>query len=148
GERHYRRARDGSGWTWLRHPDACSLRGRSAGEATRARAACVVDPTCRSLGDISRTAAHAAANSRVHRHARASDRRALRRPVPPARSFALSNARYDARMTQIKTPGVRLIMRPGVHPDQVVGKKVPPPPVDSVVRESGLIDEPNASVRL
>jgi predicted acyl esterase len=45
-------------------------------------------------------------------------------------------------------PGFQLIMRPGVHPDRVVGKKVPPPPVHSVVLENGLIIERNASVRL
>ncbi|HEU4625653.1 MAG TPA: CocE/NonD family hydrolase [Steroidobacteraceae bacterium] len=44
--------------------------------------------------------------------------------------------------------GFELIMRPGVHPDRVVGKKVPPPPVHSVVRESDLIIERNAAVRL
>ena len=44
--------------------------------------------------------------------------------------------------------GFELIMRPGVHPDRAVGKKVPPPPVHSVVRESGLLIERNASVRL
>jgi predicted acyl esterase len=51
-------------------------------------------------------------------------------------------------MTQAGNSGFELIMRPGVHPDRVVGKKVPPPPVHSVVRESGLVIERNVSVRL
>ena len=41
-----------------------------------------------------------------------------------------------------------LIMREGVDPQLVVGKKAPPPPVYSVGRESGLIIERNATVRL
>src|SRR6185503_15572166 len=44
--------------------------------------------------------------------------------------------------------GFEVIMRPGVHPDRVVGKKAPPPPVHSLVSENGMIIERNASVRL
>src|SRR4051812_24066979 len=41
-----------------------------------------------------------------------------------------------------------LIMRPGVPPDRVIGKKVPPPPVYSETRESGLLIERNVPVRM
>jgi predicted acyl esterase len=51
-------------------------------------------------------------------------------------------------MTQAADSRFQLIMRPGVHPDRVVGKKVPPPPVHSETRENGLLIERNVSVRL
>jgi predicted acyl esterase len=41
-----------------------------------------------------------------------------------------------------------VLMRPGVHPERVVGKKVPPPPVHSETRENGLLIERNIRVRL
>ncbi|HXR90478.1 MAG TPA: CocE/NonD family hydrolase [Steroidobacteraceae bacterium] len=41
-----------------------------------------------------------------------------------------------------------LIMRPGVHPRQVVGKKIPPPPEFSDRREDGLRIERNVAVTL
>ena len=41
-----------------------------------------------------------------------------------------------------------LIMRPGVHPRQVVGKKIPPPPEFSDRREDGLRIERNVAVPL
>lgn len=41
-----------------------------------------------------------------------------------------------------------LIMRPGVHPERVVGKKVPPPPMYSRVQEEGLLVERNVTVTL
>ena len=49
-------------------------------------------------------------------------------------------------MRQAGNSGFELIMRPGVHPDRVVGKKPPPPPVHSETRESGLHIERNVSV--
>jgi uncharacterized protein len=51
-------------------------------------------------------------------------------------------------MTQAADPDFQLIMRPGVHPDRVVGKKIPPPPIHSETTESGLRIERNVSVRL
>jgi uncharacterized protein len=51
-------------------------------------------------------------------------------------------------MTQAADSRFKLIMRPGVHPDRVVGKKVPPPPVHSETRENGLLIERNVSMRL
>ena len=44
--------------------------------------------------------------------------------------------------------GLNLIMRPGVHPSQVVGKRVPPPPTYTESRERGLHIERNVSVPL
>ncbi|MFL6605807.1 MAG: CocE/NonD family hydrolase [Steroidobacteraceae bacterium] len=43
---------------------------------------------------------------------------------------------------------VQLIMRPGVPPQNVVGKKIPPPPLHAEVRENGLYIERNVAVRL
>ena len=51
-------------------------------------------------------------------------------------------------MTHAADPEFEIIMRPGVHPDRVVGRKVPPPPVHSETRENGLLIERNVSVRL
>lgn len=48
----------------------------------------------------------------------------------------------------IEDAGFELIMRPGVHPDQVVGKKPPPPPEYSQTRENGLHIERNVAVPL
>jgi uncharacterized protein len=44
--------------------------------------------------------------------------------------------------------GFDLIMREGVHPTRVVGKKVPPPPDHVEVREHGLHIERNVAVRM
>ena len=49
---------------------------------------------------------------------------------------------------QSANAGFQLIMREGVHPSRVVGKKVPPPPVPVVMHESGLRIERNVSVPL
>jgi predicted acyl esterase len=46
------------------------------------------------------------------------------------------------------TADVELIMRDGVHPTRVVGKKVPPPPDYMEVRENGLRIERNVKVPL
>lgn len=43
---------------------------------------------------------------------------------------------------------VQLIMREGVRPERVVGKKIPPPPVHAEVHENGLYIERNVTVRL
>jgi predicted acyl esterase len=43
---------------------------------------------------------------------------------------------------------LHLIMRAGVHPDRVVGRKVPPPPEYSESTENGLLITRNVSVRL
>jgi uncharacterized protein len=51
-------------------------------------------------------------------------------------------------MTQAGHPGFELIMRAGVHPERVVGKKVPPPPDAVTLRENGLHIERNVRVRL
>ena len=51
-------------------------------------------------------------------------------------------------MTQAGNSDLELIMREGVHPQLVVGKKAPPPPDTSRRRESGLHIERNVSVRL
>ena len=51
-------------------------------------------------------------------------------------------------MTQAGKSGFELIMRPGAHPEKVVGKKAPPPPVYSETRENGLVIERNIAVRL
>jgi predicted acyl esterase len=51
-------------------------------------------------------------------------------------------------MSTNATAEVQLIMRPGVPPEQVVGKKIPPPPVYAEVRENGLHIERNVSVAL
>jgi uncharacterized protein len=51
-------------------------------------------------------------------------------------------------MAQATNSKIELIMRPGVHPERVVGKKVPPPPVYSETRERGLLIERNVSVRM
>ena len=50
-------------------------------------------------------------------------------------------------MSSDSNPGL-LIMRPGVHPRQVVGKKIPPPPEFSDRREDGLRIERNVAVSL
>jgi predicted acyl esterase len=44
--------------------------------------------------------------------------------------------------------GFELMMREGVHPSRVVGKKVPPPPDYSEARENGLHIERNVAVRM
>jgi predicted acyl esterase len=51
-------------------------------------------------------------------------------------------------MTQAGKPGFDLIMRAGVDPQRVVGKKVPPPPQAGSLRENGLLIERNIPVRL
>jgi predicted acyl esterase len=51
-------------------------------------------------------------------------------------------------MTQARATGFELIMRAGVDPQRVVGKKAPPPPDFTECRESGLHIERNVSVRL
>ena len=51
-------------------------------------------------------------------------------------------------MTQAGNPGFELIMRVGVDPALVVGKKVPPPPDFAETRENGLRIERNVPVRL
>jgi predicted acyl esterase len=51
-------------------------------------------------------------------------------------------------MTQAAHSKVELLMRPGVHPERVIGKKVPPPPVYTEMRENGLLIERNVSVRM
>ena len=51
-------------------------------------------------------------------------------------------------MAQAANSKVELIMRPGVPPERVVGKKAPPPPVYTEVRESGLLIERNVPVKL
>jgi predicted acyl esterase len=42
--------------------------------------------------------------------------------------------------------GFELIMRPGIHPDLAPGRRKPPPPVHSVVRENGMRIERNVVV--
>ena len=42
----------------------------------------------------------------------------------------------------------QLIMREGVHPDRVVGRKPPPPPVPQESFENGLHIQRNVEVRL
>ncbi len=49
-------------------------------------------------------------------------------------------------MAQAANPKVELIMRAGVPPERVVGKKVPPPPVYTEARENGLLIERNIAV--
>src|SRR5262245_54859359 len=58
--------------------------------------------------------------------------------------------RYDAyrRMARSGAPEFELIMRAGIDPKLVVGKKVPPPPELAERRENGLRIERNVSVRL
>ena len=51
-------------------------------------------------------------------------------------------------MSQAAKSGFELIMRAGVHPERVVGKKVPPPPVYSQSQEQGLLIERNVPVTL
>jgi predicted acyl esterase len=50
--------------------------------------------------------------------------------------------------TAAGNPAFELIMREGVHPTRVVGKKVPPPPEYLEVRENGLHIERNVMVRM
>jgi predicted acyl esterase len=50
--------------------------------------------------------------------------------------------------TDADNAGFELIMRAGVHPALVVGKKVPPPPDYVEVRESGLLIQRNVMVRM
>jgi uncharacterized protein len=50
--------------------------------------------------------------------------------------------------TDADSAGFELIMRAGVHPTLVVGKKVPPPPDYVEVRESGLLIQRNVMVRM
>lgn len=62
-------------------------------------------------------------------------------------------ARYDApkgvyMTTQSENASFELIMRDGVHPTLVVGKKVPPPPKYVELHESGMYIERNVSVHL
>jgi predicted acyl esterase len=51
-------------------------------------------------------------------------------------------------VTRVVRSDFELIMRPGVHPERVVGKKAPPPPVHSQARENGLLIERNIRVAL
>lgn len=51
-------------------------------------------------------------------------------------------------MKQPANSKIELIMRPGVHPDRVIGKKAPPPPLYRETRESGLLIERNIPVRM
>jgi|KBSSwiStaDraftv2_1062776.scaffolds.fasta_scaffold00422_23 predicted acyl esterase len=51
-------------------------------------------------------------------------------------------------MSMHATPEVQLIMREGVPPDRVIGKRVPPPPLYTEARENGLFIERNVPVRL
>ena len=51
-------------------------------------------------------------------------------------------------MTAMNRPQFELLMRPGVHPSRVTGKKVPPPPEYALQRESGLLIERNIAVAL
>jgi predicted acyl esterase len=48
----------------------------------------------------------------------------------------------------LSTADFQLIMRDGVHPTRVVGKKIPPPPDHTEVRENGLHIERNVTVRM
>jgi uncharacterized protein len=49
---------------------------------------------------------------------------------------------------QAAKPDLELIMRAGVHPERVVGRKVPPPPLYSESSENGLLIHRNVSVAL
>src|ERR1700710_2608114 len=51
-------------------------------------------------------------------------------------------------MTQPGNSSFELLMRAGVHPTRVVGKKVPPPPDYSELRENGMYIERNVPVTL
>jgi predicted acyl esterase len=51
-------------------------------------------------------------------------------------------------MPQAGQSGFEIIMRAGVHPERVVGKKVPPPAVYSQTRENGVLIERNVAVPL
>jgi uncharacterized protein len=51
-------------------------------------------------------------------------------------------------MTPPQNRNFELIMRPGVHPSRVVGKKAPPPPDPVEARESGLHIQRNVPVRM
>jgi predicted acyl esterase len=51
-------------------------------------------------------------------------------------------------MSTHATAEMQLIMREGVPPGQVVGKKIPPPPVYAETRENGLHIERNVAVKL
>jgi hypothetical protein len=51
-------------------------------------------------------------------------------------------------MSANTSESVSLIMRDGVPPERVVGKKVPPPPVHTEARENGLHIERNIPVRM
>jgi uncharacterized protein len=53
-----------------------------------------------------------------------------------------------SKRTDADNAGFELIMRAGVHPALVVGKKVPPPPDYVEVRESGLLIQRNVMVRM
>lgn len=50
--------------------------------------------------------------------------------------------------TRLSDSSVELILRDGVHPSKVVGKKVPPPPDYVSLRENGLHIERNLAVRM
>jgi predicted acyl esterase len=54
----------------------------------------------------------------------------------------------DMNYRNLSIADIPLIMREGVHPTRVVGKKVPPPPQHTEVRENGLYIERNVSVRM
>jgi len=51
-------------------------------------------------------------------------------------------------MTQPQNRDFELVMRPGVHPSRVVGKKVPPPPDPAESHENGVHIERNVPVRM
>jgi len=51
-------------------------------------------------------------------------------------------------MTDPGKLGFELIMRDGMHPSKVVGRKVPPPPDYVEVRENGLLIQRNVQVRM
>src|SRR5882724_1559974 len=63
---------------------------------------------------------------------------------------ATATIRHDMRTyVSMTRPGsFELLMRAGVDPQLVVGKKVPPPPEFSLTRANGLRIERNLSVRL
>jgi predicted acyl esterase len=56
--------------------------------------------------------------------------------------------RVEEGGTESVDPEVELIMREGVHPSRVQGKKIPPPPDYTEVHENGLLIQRNVAVRM
>jgi hypothetical protein len=71
-----------------------------------------------------------------------------RREIETPRAERVNAVTMPARMARSGAPDFELIMRAGVDPKLVVGKKVPPPPDFGESRENGLHIERNVCVRL